>query len=113
MFKTAKNAISRKKKFFLIHLISHVFLPGLFQIFWPAVLLFWDVYIMLLNQIYFKFFLHFIYLSEKQPVTDRLLAQLIIFHFPYYYKLGKFSCHTLNKCLRQTYKQACTISKIL
>ena len=36
-FKTAKNAILRKT--FWIYLNSRVFLPGLFKIFWPAVLL--------------------------------------------------------------------------
>ena len=35
-FKTAWNAISRKT--FLIYLISRVFSPGLFKIFWPTVI---------------------------------------------------------------------------
>ena len=37
-FKTAKNAISRKK--FFNYLISRVFLPGLFLIFWPIFYMF-------------------------------------------------------------------------
>ena len=38
-FRPPKNAISRKK-YFLIYLISRFFLPGLFKIFWPAVIIF-------------------------------------------------------------------------
>ena len=59
-FKTAKNAISRKKRF-LIYLISpqisRVFLPGLFKIFWPT------VYYLKINYI-----LLFLIFAELDPI---------------------------------------------